>query len=107
MRGLMLKMLYPCERIREFMIDYIEDKLPPLTNIRFHIHVSNCPECREYLYLYRTASNAAKFRNENPPPEELLEATLDFLRKEGIVGDGDGGDVTDPRNGPTYRPDRG
>lgn len=98
MRGLMQKVLFDCERIREFMIDYLEDKLPAVTNIRFHVHLANCPACREYLYLYRTAANAETFRNENPPPEELLDATLDFLKKEGIVDEE--GDKTRPPGQP-------
>lgn len=108
MRGIFQKALYPCERIREFMIDYLEDKLPAVTNIRFHLHLSNCAPCREYLFLYRKAANAQTFRAENPPPDELLDATLDFLKKEGIVDEGAAeGGVTDPGIGPTYRPDRG
>jgi predicted anti-sigma-YlaC factor YlaD len=83
-------MLYPCEKVRELLYDHLEEKLPALTSIRFHLHLNGCAACREYLYLYRKAADAQAFRKENPPPEELLSATLDFLKQEGIVGEDEG-----------------
>ena len=89
--SLFYSLLYPCDRVRDFMYDYLEGGLPTLTSVRFHLHLNGCAACREYLYLYRTAANAEKFRKENPPPDELLSATLDFLTKEGIVEGEDSG----------------
>lgn len=88
--SLFYTLLYPCDRVRDFMYDYLEGGLPALTSMRFHLHLSGCAACREYLFLYRKAAGAEKFRKENPPPDELLSATLDFLKKEGIVGEKDG-----------------
>jgi predicted anti-sigma-YlaC factor YlaD len=82
-------LLYPCDKVRDFMYDHLEGKLPALVSIRFHLHLNGCAACREYLYLYRKAADAKAFRKENPPPDELLSSTLDFLRREGIVGDED------------------
>jgi predicted anti-sigma-YlaC factor YlaD len=84
---LFYRMFYPCDKVRDFMYDYLEGRLPMAAAIRFHLHLNGCEECRRYLFLYRTAANAERFRKENPPPEEFLSETLDFLRKEGIVGD--------------------
>lgn len=82
-------LLYPCDKVRDFMYDYLEETLPKSVALRFHLHLNGCAACREYLYLYRTAANAGKFRRENPPPGELLDSTLDFLRREGVLGDGE------------------
>lgn len=108
MRGILLKILYPCGRVRDLLYEYLEGGLSGPTAVRFHLHLATCPGCREYLFLYRTAADARAFRAGHPAPEACLDATLEFLRKEGIVdGDGERPRVTDPRNGPTYRPDRG
>jgi len=87
--SLFYTLLYPCEKVRDFMYDHLEGNLPTLTSIRFHMHLNGCAPCREYLFLYRKAADAEKFRKENPPPDELLSATLEFLKREGAVGDED------------------
>jgi predicted anti-sigma-YlaC factor YlaD len=94
--NLFYTMLYPCDKVRDFMYDYLEGELPMLTSIRFHLHLNGCSACREYLFLYRKAANAEQFRKENPPPEELLSSTLDFLKREGIVDDADSGASVEP-----------
>jgi hypothetical protein len=85
MSGWFYKVLYPCDRVRDFMYDYLEDNLPTLTSIRFHLHLNNCPECRQYLFLYKKAADAKAFRAENPAPDAFLASTLAFLEKEGVV----------------------
>jgi predicted anti-sigma-YlaC factor YlaD len=102
MSGMFYKVTYTCEKVREFMYDYLEDSLPTLVSIRFHMHLNGCPECREYLFLYKKAANARefraeKFREDNPAPQEFLDSTLDFLRKEGIAGPEDSEDA-DPQS---------
>jgi len=89
--SLFYTLLYPCDKVRDFMYDYLEGKLPMPTSIRFHLHLNGCEACREYLFLYRKAAEAEKFRRENPPPEELLSTTLDFLKREGIVAEEEDG----------------
>jgi predicted anti-sigma-YlaC factor YlaD len=86
MSGWFYKVTYPCEKVREFMYDYLDERLPTLTSIRFHMHLNGCQACREYLFLYKKAANAKEFRNENPAPDAFLASTLDFLEKEGITG---------------------
>jgi predicted anti-sigma-YlaC factor YlaD len=85
MSGLFYKITYSCEKVREFMYDYLEDSLPTMVSVRFHLHLNGCAECREYLYLYKKAANAKDFRQQNPPPQEFLDSTLEFLRKQGII----------------------
>ncbi|MDB5050852.1 MAG: putative zinc-finger [Fibrobacteres bacterium] len=89
MSGWFYKVTYPCEKVREFMYDYLDDSLPTITSIRFHLHLNGCVQCREYLFLYKKAADAKSFRKENPAPEEFLASTLEFLEKEGITGSED------------------
>jgi predicted anti-sigma-YlaC factor YlaD len=93
MSGWFYKVTYPCEKVRDFMYDYLDDRLPTFTSIRFHMHLNGCAQCREYLFLYKKAADAHSFRRENPAPDEFLASTLEFLEKEGITGPED--DATD------------
>ncbi len=101
MSGWFYKVAYPCEQAREFMYDYLDGQLPMFKQFRFQIHLNGCTECREYYLLYKKAAHAYEFRKENPPPSEFLEHTLDFLRKEGIVGDDD--PATAPESNPVVQ----
>jgi predicted anti-sigma-YlaC factor YlaD len=83
--ALFYRLYYPCDRIRDFAYDYLEGKLPLVVSARFHMHLRGCPQCQEYLVLYRQAADGGEFRKENPPPKELLDETLSFLEKHGIV----------------------
>lgn len=85
MRALIQKAIYNCEQVREFMYEYLDDALPSLVSFRFKVHIKVCQECREYLFLYKKTANAKDFRKENPAPQQFLDSTLDFLRKEGII----------------------
>lgn len=100
MSGWFYKMTYPCGKVRDFMYDYLDDRLPTLTSIRFHLHLNGCAQCREYLFLYKKAADAKAFRKEYPAPKEFLASTLDFLEKEGIVGAEE-----DPGDGPESGPE--
>ena len=96
--SLFYTLYYPCEKIRDFAYDHLDGKLPPLTSLRFHLHLRGCPECQEYLKLYRMAADGQAFRAANPPPPALLDETLAFLEKQGLVSP-DAGDGT-PEAGP-------
>jgi len=92
MSALFYRLYYPCDRIRDFAYDYLEGKLTLAVSIRFHMHLRGCPQCREYLALYRLAANPAAFLKENPPPRELLDHTLEFLEKQGLTDGPEGGE---------------
>ncbi len=83
------RIAYSCDEIHDFIYDYLENALPPLTSFRFHLHLNTCTECRQFLYLYEKTSKIGKWKNQIDshkidPPKEMLEATLEFLKKEGI-----------------------
>ena len=82
MKALLFKAVYPCEKVRDLMYDYLEGKLPFKVSMRFHTHLALCPECTRYLRLYRTTADAKAFRMDNPPPDGCLDSTLDFLKKK-------------------------
>lgn len=85
MNLILQKTIYSCDQVKTLLYDYLDETLPTLTSMRFHLHLNLCSKCREYLFLYKKAANAKAFRLENPAPEEFLKATLEFLKKEGIV----------------------
>lgn len=85
MSGLFYKATFTCDKVRDFMYDFLDESLPTFTSIRFHLHLNGCADCREYLFLYKKAANAREFRKEHPAPDAFLASTLDFLRKEGIT----------------------
>jgi len=96
MNRLMSVMVFPCEKIREFVYDFVDGALDPLTSMRFRLHVKTCDCCHEYVKLYAQAADPVAFRAANPPPPEFLDRTLDFLRNEGLIdSDGASGSKTD------------
>ncbi len=86
MKGLLYRVTYPCEMVREYMYDHLEGNLSTLTSMRFHLHLNGCLACREYLFLYKKVATTMAFRKEFPIPHDCLDQTLEFLRKKGIVG---------------------
>ena len=91
MNSMMAKIVFPCEKIREFVYDYAEGGLSPLTSMRFRMHIKACDCCGEYVRLYLLAANPEEFRKRMPPPSEFMDKTLEFLEREGIL-DQDGAD---------------
>jgi len=69
----------PCDGVRDFLADYLEHRLPPLTALRFAMHLQLCPRCRRYLERYKRAIEYGQRIYSEPPPEELVDLTLTFL----------------------------
>ena len=76
---LMNMLIGPCDDVREFLLDYLDHALPPLTRLRFSLHLRMCPRCQAYLERYRTGVEFAKQSLDEAPPPELVELTLKFL----------------------------
>ena len=72
-----------CEDVNRFIIDYLEETLPPRTRKRFEAHVADCPNCGSYFDQYLETLDLVRedgsFAIE--PPEELVDMTLHFLRE--------------------------
>ncbi len=39
-------MIGPCDRVRDFLLEYLEHRLPPMTTLRFSLHLRVCPKCK-------------------------------------------------------------
>lgn len=96
MKGLMKEVMYPCDKIRDFVFDYAEGKLDTWVAMRFKMHISICKDCHEFVRLYQTAADMRKFRKVKNPPREFVETTMSFLEKEGIADFSDEADRKPP-----------
>ncbi|CAN5865567.1 hypothetical protein BH11PLA1_BH11PLA1_10220 [soil metagenome] len=71
-----------CRTCIEFLWCYLENELPEEQRTDFDAHLTECPECRDYLVSYRkTISLCCSCRpcQVTPPPpmsEELVRAIL-------------------------------
>ena len=72
-----------CEDVNRFIVDYLEETIPPRTRAKFEAHLENCANCGTYFDQYM---NTVDWVREDgtiqiEPPEELVEVTLHFLRE--------------------------
>ena len=65
--------------IREFLINYVENKLPTVKRYQFWIHLVLCRDCNNYLRRYDTSIKISQNFLNDPPPEELVNLTMKFL----------------------------
>ena len=72
-----------CEEVNRFIIDYLEGILPPRPARLFEKHIAQCPNCGPYFDQYKTTVELVREQGEEvpDPPEELVEATMAFLKK--------------------------
>ena len=76
-----MPLMISCEEVEEFILDYLEGKLPSRQKRIFEWHLKLCRECRDYLKAYQRSlelSKAALAGEALPPlPEDLVEAILE------------------------------
>ena len=72
-----------CKQVADFLLDYTAGELPDTTRIVFEQHLRVCPNCREYLAIYRTTVTLGRHAFDNDTnavdagiPEELVSAIL-------------------------------
>jgi anti-sigma factor RsiW len=71
-----------CKEVADFLLEYTADELSPDVRGRFERHLSVCPNCREYLAIYRSTIHLSRraFDDidaiESGVPEELVTAIL-------------------------------
>ena len=90
MQGVMFKympLMISCKEFEEFILGYLEDRLPAGQRRVFELHLKICPECRDYLAAYRRSIEIGKvvFQEPSAPvpddvPEDLVEAILQARR---------------------------
>jgi len=74
-------MLRDCEEIRDFLMDFLDNELPRTDSIIFRIHLLLCSRCRLYMNRYNTSVKIAQNILDDPPPDELVNLTNEFIRK--------------------------
>ncbi len=76
-----------CQQCVDFILDYLEDALPPAQRGEFEAHLGHCPNCVTYLENYRKTIALAAAAGQAPPtpapPPELIAAIMKSLRREG------------------------
>ena len=72
-----------CEDVNQFIIDYLEETIPPRTRTRFEAHLEQCATCGSYFEQYLQTVDMVREGGsiQIEPPEELIEMTLQFLRQ--------------------------
>jgi predicted anti-sigma-YlaC factor YlaD len=77
----------PCQELVELVTDYLEDRLPSSTRLRFDAHLAQCSGCRAYLEQMRqTIRTVGRLREESIQPEprdRLLSVFRDWKRRSG------------------------
>jgi len=87
LKSLMLKHgphMITCQEFEDFILDYLDDNLPPGQRRIFELHMKICRECRDYLAAYQRSIELGKAVFEHPDspisedvPEDLVQAILD------------------------------
>lgn len=77
-----------CRELVDFLMDYLDGKIPTAERQRFEAHLSECDWCVEYVRQYRETIKLGKsaLRPSDQPvpaevPEELVQAILAARRK--------------------------
>jgi len=75
-----------CRELTGFLADYFAGALPADTRAVFDRHVSECPECNDYLRGYSETIRLAKEAYADVPvaddvPERLVQAVLAAVRR--------------------------
>ena len=75
----------PCQELAELVTDYLENRLPNGTQLRFEAHLAQCSGCRTYLEQMRQTIRAlGRLSTESIQPEardRLLETFGDWKRR--------------------------
>jgi hypothetical protein len=73
--------LKECKEISDFLMDFLDKKLPRGEMLIFRMHLLLCPKCRHYMTRYKSSVDIAKNIMDDPPPVELVNLTTEFLSK--------------------------
>jgi anti-sigma factor RsiW len=77
-----------CRVLVEFLMDYLDGRMPESERLRFEEHLGECPDCVAYLATYREAvrlgKEACAAGEDAIPaevPEDLVRAVLAARRR--------------------------
>ena len=71
-----------CEQVNEFILDYVEERLPNETKAKFDEHLKMCPCCVPFLEQYKQTVDMVATDGQIEVPADLAEHTLSFLREQ-------------------------
>jgi anti-sigma factor RsiW len=78
----------PCQELVELVTEYLENRLPDPTRLRFDAHLAQCSGCRTYLEQMRQTIQAlGRLPDESIEPEardQLLEVFRDWKRNPNV-----------------------
>jgi anti-sigma factor RsiW len=76
----------PCQELVELVTDYLDNRLPASTRVRFETHLAQCSGCRTYLEQMRqTIRVLGRLPTESIDPEardRLLEVFRGWKRRQ-------------------------
>jgi anti-sigma factor RsiW len=75
-----------CQDVQTFLMDYLDDELPAVESLLFRLHILLCVACRKYMARYKDSTVLAKQILDDPPPPELVNLSVEFLRKRAPSG---------------------
>ena len=70
-----------CEQANDFIMDYLEDRLPAKTRDKFETHLEKCARCTPFLDQYKKTIELVSQEGQIEVPPDLAEHTLAFLRE--------------------------
>ena len=75
-----------CKEFVDFLMDYLEKRLPDRSRVEFERHVQDCPDCLNYLESYETTVELGQkvCQDEGLPedaPEKLVQAILSAIKQ--------------------------
>ncbi|MEM8485146.1 MAG: zf-HC2 domain-containing protein [Bacteroidota bacterium] len=71
-----------CEEVNDFILDYLEGRLPRETKLKFEKHLEMCPCCVPFLDQYKQTVEMVATEGQIEVPADLAEHTLSFLREQ-------------------------
>ncbi|MEE8397195.1 MAG: zf-HC2 domain-containing protein [bacterium] len=73
--------LKTCDEVKEFLMDFLDGRMPRLDSFKFRAHMALCPPCKRYMNRYNDSVKLAQHILDDPPPPELVNLTYEFLKK--------------------------
>ena len=70
----------PCNELVELITEYLEGTLPAPDRVRFELHLSFCPACRDYLGQMRGMVKTLGQPTEESIPEDTKQELLQAFR---------------------------
>ena len=74
-----------CQRIADFLLDYIEGNLEDDVHTAFREHMDLCPCCVQYVETYRRTLELGRQLDEDAAaeiPDELVQGILEARKRE-------------------------